>query len=109
MDDTTKGIIITDSDQKEFRSVGVSSSNETSSSVKSISEQAGNAYTETTKGILEALKDYPEKLFAFIALIGFILVAFSGNMKDWKNLFIFILFLVIDILFLLTTEWLKNK
>lgn len=108
--DETKGTIIPDEISGEFRSMETQKDVATTSSLKDFSSGLQGAITETSNRILEALKEFPEKLFALISLIGFILVASSSNMKEWKNFFIFTSFIVIDIGFLIIYErYLKNK
>lgn len=108
--DETKGNIISEEVSGEFRTLETPKDTATTSSLKDLSSGVQGVITETTNRILEALKDFPEKLFALISLIGFVLVAFSGNMKEWKSFLIFLSFVVIDIGFLIIYEkYLKNK
>lgn len=108
--DETKGSIISEEAPGEFKSLETPRDGSTTSSLKDLSNGVQGAITETTNRVLEALKDFPEKLFALISLIGFVLVAFAGNMKDWSSFFIFITFIVLDIGFLIIYEkCLKEK
>lgn len=111
MDNETTGIVISEKENQEFEPVQTTSKGPTSTTLKETVNAVGNFAAETTNRILEALKDFPEKLFVLIALIGFILVAFSGNMKEWKSFFIFVFFLILDIGFLIVFEryFDKNK
>ena len=105
-----EGEFAADQGEKSFKSVEIAQTpNTTSSSLGDALNGVQGAVAQATNKVFDALKEIPEKLFALVALIGFIVICYSGNMKEWRELIIFLIFIFIDIGFLIIYEKLKSK
>ena len=74
----------------------------------SISDRVSDV-VQTVKGIFS---EHSEKLFAITALIGFTLIFYSGNIKDWSDFLRYTSFLGVVLLFYLLLnfgKWVCKK
>lgn len=86
------------SEDEDFRRVGGSLSGATGESVRS-----GNSVRDKISDVAQTTQtlfsDHSEKLFTIVALIGFILVFYSENIKNWSDFWRYVAFLGIIVIF----------
>lgn len=78
--------------------------------------QSGGGISDRVSDVVHTVKgifaDHSEKFFSLVALIGFTLIFYSGNLKDWLDFWRYSAFLGIVICFysiLLLGKWITQK